>query len=177
MADLIPAVLTAGITKNFDVLLTAYPASSWQATLHLRGPQVIDINANENGAAHRFSLSPALTTSWAAGKYWYSLRVNDGTDTLEVESGEIGVAADLAAIDEVYDGRGHAQKVLDAIEAVIENRATRDQQHYKINNRELTRTPIADLLKLRARYKEEVRKTKAAARGQSLLGRVVKVTF
>jgi hypothetical protein len=45
----------------------------------------------------------------------------------------------LAAQVDGYDGRDHVRRVLDAIEAVIENRATIDQQHYQINNRSLTR--------------------------------------
>lgn len=50
----------------------------------------------------------------------------------------------------------HAQKVLAAIEAVLENRATQDQDSLSIGNRQLRRTPIADLLLLRDKYKSEV---------------------
>jgi hypothetical protein len=49
----------------------------------------------------------------------------------------------------------HVEKVLDAIEAVIENRASQDQMSYSIKGTTLSRTPIADLLLLRREYKEE----------------------
>jgi hypothetical protein len=61
--------------------------------------------------------------------------------------------------------------------AVIEGRATRDQERYRINNRELQRTPISDLIRLRDRYREEARRERAAAKGQSLLGRRVLTRF
>jgi hypothetical protein len=55
----------------------------------------------------------------------------------------------------LYDNRSHAKKVLDAIEAVLEGRATRQDQSYSIAGRTLALTPIPDLMKLRAVYKDE----------------------
>ena len=54
------------------------------------------------------------------------------------------------------------QRTLEAIEAVIEKRASIDQERYKINNRELWRTPIPELLVMRDRYRSELRRLKAA---------------
>ena len=67
-------------------------------------------------------------------------------------------------------GDSHAQTVLDAIEAVIENRASLDQQSYTIAGRRLDRMPIADLLMLRDRYKAEVFKEEVEARIAAGLG-------
>jgi len=50
----------------------------------------------------------------------------------------------------------HARRVLTAIEAVIEGRASKDQEEYTIGTRSLKRTPIKDLLVLRDAYKAEV---------------------
>ena len=61
-----------------------------------------------------------------------------------------------------FDDRTHARTVLDAIEAVIESRATKDQERYSIAGRELWRTPIPTLLKLRQHYKAEVAAQEAA---------------
>ena len=58
---------------------------------------------------------------------------------------------------------------------MIEKRASLDQERYRINNRELYRTPIADLLKLRDLYRAEVRREQAAARGQNPFGATVRV--
>jgi hypothetical protein len=62
------------------------------------------------------------------------------------------------------DTRSHARKVLAAIEAVIERRATKDQEEYTIDGRSLKRTPVAHLLVLRYRYKREVEQEEQADR-------------
>ena len=54
------------------------------------------------------------------------------------------------------DDRSHARKVLEAIEAVIEGRATKDQEEYTIGSRTLKRTPVKELLELRDKYRGEV---------------------
>ena len=75
-----------------------------------------------------------------------------------------------------YDGQDHIEKVIDTIEAVIEGRASKDQEGYKINDRELRRTPIADLLLLREKYKRELsRHNLSKNSGNSLLGRKIHV--
>jgi hypothetical protein len=61
--------------------------------------------------------------------------------------------------------RDRSRPALDAIEARLENRATIDQERYRINNRELYRMPIAELLKFRDQYRAEVQREEIAARG------------
>ena len=177
MTDYIPRQIKAGITLDVPVSLTAYPAGEWQMRLILRGPQGVDLLAEQDGDAHRLLASAETTGAWLPGDYWASLRVSDGYEVVEVEAASVRVSADLAQVEGVYDGRGHVQRVLASIEAVIEGRATKDQARYKINNRELERTPISDLLALRDKYKDEARRERAAAKGQTLLGRRVLVRF
>lgn len=178
MACSIPDKIIAGTTFSHLVTLTAHPAPDWVLHLMLRGPLVIDIASTAEGAQHRLQASAAQTSEWPAGGYRWALRASLAGEVLPIDEGHITVAADLAAISEPIDGRSHAERVLHSIEAVLENRATLDQQRYVINNRELWRTPIADLLLLRDRYRAEVRREQQARRsGQSLLGRQVKVRF
>ena len=95
----------------------------------------------------------------------------------EIEGGTLEILADVSAAGAGFDPRTHAQKVLESIEAVLEGRATKDQQSYKINNRELVRTDIADLLKLRETYRAEVAREAAGGRSRKLLRRQVRVKF
>ncbi|MFB9149536.1 hypothetical protein [Roseovarius ramblicola] len=172
----IPSQITAGVTLDHTVAPAAYPASAgWTLTLYLRGPQSIDIAATADGDDHVLGATATQTGAWLAGQYWATLRASDGETVAEIEAGQVTIATDLAQVDGLYDGRGHAERVLTAIEAVIEGRATKDQERYRINNRELQRTPLADLMGLRDKYRAEVRAQKAARRGQSLLGRTVSV--
>jgi hypothetical protein len=177
VAELIPTRFVAGTTFRVVLTLGAYPAPVWGASLILRGPLSIDLTATDDGAQHVLTESAAVTADWPAGVYWWAIRATDSDNVVQVDEGQITVAGDIAAADDGFDARSHAERTLAAIEAVIENRATTDQQKYTINNRELWRTPIADLLLLRNRYRDEVRRQKQARGGQSLLGRQVKVRF
>lgn len=173
-----PSSASAGLTFDRPATLTAYPAPDWQVSAILRGPGSINLTAQADGTGHRFRVSAADTAQWEPGAYWYSIRATDGTDVVEVESGEITIKPDLAAMSDGHDGRNHVQKVLDAIEAVLEKRATIDQERYRINNRELYRTPIPELLALRDRYKAELRRMKAMANGGSgLFNTAARVRF
>lgn len=177
MAGLIPDTIHAGATFDAAVTLPAYPAPEWTLQLILRGPGQIDLASIDDGEGHRITASPAVTSGWTAGAYWWALRATDGAAVHQVAEGELRVVADLALVDSAFDGRSHAQRVLAAIEAVIEGRATTDQQAYTIAGRSLQRMPIADLLVLRSRYRDEVRRQQQARAGQSLLGRQIKVRF
>ena len=50
----------------------------------------------------------------------------------------------------------HAEKVLDAIDAVIEKRATSDHQSYVVNGVAVTKMKIEELLKFREIYIRKV---------------------
>jgi hypothetical protein len=173
----IPDSLTAGTTLSFTVALTACPPPEWSLTLLLRGPEQRDLSSMPDGTLHAFSATATDTSAWAAGAYWYSLRATDGTEVHEIETGTLTVAPDLAAVSVEYDGRTHAERVLEAIEAVIEGRASKDQDSYRINNRELRRTPVSQLLKLRDVYRQEVRRARAVKRGRDTLGRQILARF
>lgn len=173
----IPKSTTAGTTLALSLALTAYPAPDWSATLILRGAQSIDLASQPDGKLHTFTTAADVTASWKPGDYWYSLRVTDGTEVHEIDTGTLTVKPDLASVPEGYDGRAHAEKVLESIEAVIEKRATLDQESYRINNRELRRTSPGQLLKLRDVYRQEVRRLRASRRGKDTLGRQVLARF
>jgi len=152
-----PAEIIAGDTLKWkrEDLSADYPASSWTLTYELRGPQQITITATADGDDFSVSVGTSTTAGWTAGDYWWAAYVSDGTDRYRVDGGTLTIKPDLATTGAVYDGRSHAKKVLDAIEAVIEGRASKDQMSYTIAGRSLARTPIADLLRLRDSYKAE----------------------
>lgn len=171
-----PSHASAGLTFDRTVILTAYQAPVWQLSAVLRGPGSIDLAASAVGNNHRFRAEAADTAQWAPGVYWYSLRATNGVDVVEVEASEITIKPDLAGATAGHDGRVHVERVIAAIEAVLEKRATLDQERYKINNRELWRTPISELLVLRDRYRSELRRMKALARG-GLFDNAVRIRF
>lgn len=157
------------------MVLAAYPAPAWEITLHMRGPKSVDLTANSAGITHTFAATAVTTTTWSEGRYWFSLRATSGDDVREVERGTITVLPDLAAAPEGFDGRTENETALASINAVLSKRATMDQERYTINNRELWRTPIKDLLALRAFYATKVRQERKVP--GSGFGRLVAVRF
>lgn len=123
--------------------------------LALRGPAAIDIEGTVDGVGFAFTATALDTAEWVVGHYtWAAVVDADGEKHVAAE-GVLEVCPDPLS-DEVRDARTHARRVLASIEAVIEARATKDQQSYKINDRELVRTPLAELIRLRVLYRAEV---------------------
>ena len=177
VTEFIPAKLTAGTTLDLRVELSAYPAPTWTATLYLRGiGGAFDIVGAADGSSHRLQATAVDTAAWAAGEYTYLLRVTDGANVHNVESGRLELLPDLAQAEAGFDGRSHNRRVLDAVEAVLEKRASQDQERYRINNRELYRTPMAELIRLRTYYRNLVADEERRARGRGRF-RQVKVAM
>lgn len=172
-----PANSTAGLTFAACVHLAANPGPAWSVTAVLRGAGSIDIVATSDGASHSFNVDAATTAAWTPGDYWGALRAMNGATVLEVGRFNFTVLPDIAAAGAGYDGRTQNDIALSAIEAVIAQRATIDQSRYKINNRELWRTSISDLMKLKSFYAAAVRRERRKASGCGNFGRVIPVKF
>ena len=172
-----PAKIGAGLTFDLLLTLTAYPAPAWAVSVYLRGPSSISMTAAAEGSQHRFRKELGETANWAAGDYWYTLRAVDAatSEMVEVECGQVTITPDLINAPVGFDGRTPNQIALDAIEAVIAQRATLDQERYRINNRELYRTSIPDLLKLRDHYVRLVKREQDLACGRNPFGNTVRV--
>lgn len=69
-----------------------------------------------------------------------------------VFSGKIEILPDLEAQGSSYDGRSHVKKVLDAIEAVLENRATKEIEESTIEGVQIKRIPHEQLIAMRSKY-------------------------
>lgn len=178
MADttLFPRMLSAGTSLDCRIASAAWPAPVWTLVAVLRGPAPIDLVAAADGSGHRFQVPAAISSTWLAGRYALSLRASRGDEVHEIDAGEVTIRPDISQLAAGHDARDHVERTLAAIEAVIEKRATVDQERYRINNRELWRTPIGELLRLRDRYKADLARMQAAKRGD-LFGRSVKVAF
>lgn len=170
--------IAAGATLSLTVRLRDYASPLWGLALAIRGPEVIDLTGTaDTDGGWTITADAGVTGTWLPGRYWYCFRVTSGADAFDVGAGEINITTNLAAISAPYDGRTQNEIALDAINAVMANRATLDQEQYKINNRELRRMPVKDLLALRAFYATQVRRERARKSGQGRLGRAVPVRF
>lgn len=168
-----------------DDLVTDYPIASYGLTYEFHedsgggGSHKFTITATEAESTYFIEVPAATTAGYNAGDYiWnaYITRTSDSERVL-VDSGRTEIKLNLA--DTNADLRSHAKKVVDAIEAVIEGRATIDQSSMSIAGRSLSRLTIDELLLFRDRYRAEyLKEIKAArARNKSYTGNTVKIRF
>ena len=159
--------------KRTDLGTDYAPASyslKYSARLENSGATEIEITANESGTDYIVEIGQSTSVGFKSGIYhWqaYITRTSD-SERITIDSGtwEIKPNRDTTA----SDPRNHVRRVLDSIEAVIEGRATKDQENYSIQGRSLSRTPIPDLLILRDRYKAEYIREQRAERLKNNLG-------
>jgi len=177
-----------GDTLTLSYSLADYSSQTYDIWVALRGASAVDIKTGTSGvtvtkSGGNFSIvvTAATTAGWTAGKYSYAVYAGKSSwaERYIVYSGRVTVVENIATQVAGYDGRSHAQKALDAIEAVLENRASRDQSQYSIAGRQITKMTIDELLKFRNYYRSEVeaeRLAERAANGDNP-GYMVKVKF
>ncbi len=140
----------------FDLKYVFRPATGGETT--------VEATATVSGTEYRISLGSTVTAAMAAGRwYWsaYLIRVSD-SQRVQIDDGETTVEANRAL--DPSDTRSHAQRTLDAIQAVIEGRATEDVQSYTIGGRQINKMGPDDLIRWKNHYRQEVEAEQNAAR-------------
>lgn len=157
-----PFSIIPGDTVKWTRKLADYPpAAGWALSYELLNAQHrYEIAAAADGNAHRVVVSAQTTQSYAAGSYDWRARVTNAEEVYTVARGRLTVAPSFGAAGDV---RSHARRALEAIEAVLEGRATSATAEYEINGRRLKYIPLTELHALRTKYQREV----AAEEGKS----------
>lgn len=176
-----PERVRAGTTWQWrrEDLTVDFPATAWTLKYWLKNAtQHFEIVATADGAMFAISVLPANNSAVIPGNYRMIGAVEDGgaANRFEVYNEEIAVDAAYANTT-VIDDRTHARKVVEAIEALIEGRASKDQEEITIGHTMLKRIPLKDLREFRDYYRGKVREEDlrdAAAQGRGgakVLGR------
>lgn len=158
-----------GISPNdgFTARLAMTKSDGTSAATPLAG------SADPSGDFWTFTLDDTATAALAAGTWFYQIRADKAGANTVVERGRFELEPDFAA---AVDARSHAQTILDAIDATLENRATHDQLAYTIGGRSLQRLTPRELREWRAEYQNRVRQEIAKerrARGQSTSNKIL----
>lgn len=139
---------------------------------------VIKFDAVAESAAHRVLVSPTESAGWNPGRYDWIAYVTSASGTRQVVDQGVMVIRANPAPTQARDGRTHARRMLDAIEAALEQRATTDQLDMVravFGQRSLERSPgqaggNPALIIARDKYKAEVAaedRAAAIARGEN----------
>ena len=143
------------------------------------GNKKFTITATEADDTYYIEVGSSTTASYTAGDYIWEAYITRSADSerIMVDSGRTEITINLANTN--ADLRSHAKKVLDAIEAVIEGRATIDQSSFSLGGRSLSRMSVDELMTFRDRYKAEYMKEikLARIRNKQGSGNTIKVQF
>lgn len=137
--------------------LADFPASEWALTYYLRSDKAggtIDIAATADADEFEVDVSTTDSASYTPGVYFWSAFVSKAGDRKLVAQGRLEILTNPSDVVMPTDGRSHARRTLDALQAVIERRATSDQQRYvwQAVGRSVDKMPIKDLLDFRNYY-------------------------
>ena len=151
-----PTQFTAGDTVKWKIENSDYPADNgWVLTYAFRSAErSFDVTSSATGADHSVTITPTtsatFTTDTDTDYVWQSY-MTKAEERYQVDSGSLKVKYNLAG-STAFDGRTHTKKVLNALESLLEGKATKDQQSYSIGNRSLSRMSPAELLEWRSYY-------------------------
>lgn len=126
---------------------------SYSARLDSDGNTTFTFDGTWDGTQYVIEVASATTAAYTAGTYKVEIYITRDSDSERISIGEQTWCVEPNLATSTADTRTHVKKVLDSIEAVIEGRASKDQESYSIAGRSLSRTPITDLLVLRDKYK------------------------
>lgn len=155
--DQVPADLVAGDLWVWTRDLSSdYPAATWTGVWYFENAyKTFSVTATATGNVFNASIAAATSTTYLAGRYRWQFVVTSGVNRKTAETGWVDIAADPAAAGNL-DRRSHSRKVLDALEATIEGRASNDQLSMSIAGRSISRTPMTELVTLRNTYRQFV---------------------
>lgn len=183
-----PSKLQAGTSATWTQSVSSDRSSTagYAAEYRLIGPSdSIDIPAAQAvlvGTTVTVTLTPTITAAYPPGKYsWWLYAVKSG-EKWPIRSGYIEITPDPTS--EGYDTRSHARICLDAIEALLQDKAlSGDMSSLSIQtgqgSRSITALTYEELLSARSRYQREVANEEAAealANGESS-GKTIRVRF
>ncbi|MCU0589869.1 MAG: hypothetical protein MUC33_01395 [Desulfobacterales bacterium] len=138
-------------------------SAGWALTYSLVKSGVrIALTSTPSGDDFLVSLAAATTAGYSPGVYRWQAYVTKTTERYMVGSGTIEILANFAAASSGYDARSHVKKVLDALEAKLEGRASKDQEQMVVGGQVVGMMPIARLLEWYSRYKQAYEQEQAA---------------
>lgn len=146
-----PAQLVVGdrwTWKRTD-LGTDYPTGSYALRYVMRlfgtGSTEIAIDATESGGHYYVEVAAVTTALYTAG--WYEVQAyiirSADSERVTLHTGRVEVLADRD--ESTADPRNHNRIMLDALEATLQGKATRDQLSYSIADRSISRMSPSEI--------------------------------
>ena len=124
------------------------------------GGTTLTVTGTQDGDYWRFVVPSAASGAWTAGEYRMNLVLIRSSDSeeAEVETGSVTIFASTE------DRRTHAEIMVEKIQTLLDGRAAHDIESYSIKSRSISRMSVAELLKWRDYYLDEVARTRGSVK-------------
>jgi hypothetical protein len=156
-----PETIIAGDSVSFDAILPNYSASEgWALYLLLRGYDSADVVSTPLNNAHHIYIAASATATWQVGLHDYFCRLKRGEEAYTIQTGQVVVVPN-PELPTQYDSRSTPVQIIDAIDAILLQRATDDQLKIVISGRELMKNSLPDLIALRKYYMQLLAREKS----------------
>ncbi|MCE2693978.1 MAG: hypothetical protein LW645_06880 [Verrucomicrobiaceae bacterium] len=161
----------ATLTKGETLTIIETVADATAVELRYGGPKTGTASMTASGNEWTVNLDTAsLNAGEYAAEVWATFT---GNVKRIVTRHSFTIRAALAA----GDIRSQARKSLEAIDAMLAGQAVEGVRRYKINNRELERYSVAELLQIRSHFAAEVQREERKNKGIAGLGPRIAVRF
>ena len=155
LTDNIPYYFSAGDTVEWSCSIASYPASDgWVLSYSFFGAGIFSVTASSENDIFKILIDSATSANYPSGDYSYVAYVVKNGVRKEINTGFLTIKPDFTTISTLSDQRTHVKKVLDALEAVIEDRATQNDLSYSIAGRSISKMSLDELIKARSTYKK-----------------------
>jgi len=157
-----PKTIIAGAYYTWTETNSTYPADDGYVLnyIFVNDSAKYTATSSASGSDHVVILNSETTATFIPGNYKWYCYAEKTTEKYIVASGNIEIKPNLFEVS-AYDMRTHARRTLDAIEATIERRATKEQSSISIAGKTLSNMSLEELIKARALYKEFVKQEEA----------------
>ncbi len=148
--------IRAGDSLGFEsTVYNCQPSEGWTASYTIvsaTGSYTFDSTISSSGLDFVFSVSSSTTATWLPGYYAVQGYATKGEQRITFDSGNLTIQPNLATATAGLDPRSHVRRTLDALEAVIEGRATEDTLSQSVDGRSLSLMSHEQLMAARNRY-------------------------
>lgn len=169
--------LTIGDQWKWQIRLSQYPSSQWTLSYSFKtagqSPQILTATANPDGIAHDISVSAAVNSLWAPGKYAayvYITSQDDERQTLGMCAG-LEVLPDPATLSADYGTQTYAERCLATLEGVLTGSLSREHLETTFKDASFKYKSTMELIRLREYFQREVRRERGIRDGRIVLKR------
>ena len=151
-----PSEIVAGDTLKFKKSLSDYPATIWTLTYYLlKSGTQITFSGTADGTDHFINIANTVTALYTAGIYKWEAYISKTGERYKIAEGTITIKTTLATQTTGYDARSHVKTVLDALESLLEGKASRDVMNITIGGQSISKLTPDELRKWRNEYRSQ----------------------